>query len=613
MASYHFDSVPADADLLEQPAPAADLDAIARVMTLLDQWNTSSESVYLKTGEELQAIHADLCTIEATLSRTIDIMTGERIAAVHDELVRAVEEAAVLSGSIDRIDDLIRTAIAGRSEAIEGKLGVVSVFQMLRYVTLVGRTHIRSMPISTGELDTFVDNVVDLVNTGEETATMLGERLDQLGDCLSDSVGILETTRRRASDEARPLPIAIGEIDEALTARQESAKAAQEKKREAFRAAAAAVAGVVSGLQFHDIARQRLEHTSANIRLMIDLAKGVALPGRDHPPGPEARDAFIAKLADLEIAQLGDLAAAYDGKMRDIEDHLGRIFEQSQFCSGLVLNALEGDQDSQSTPLLGGARQIEQSFSQSETLRTALQSGLDAYIETAGFFSATTAQLDSLEFHLQIAGFNAAIRAAHIEQGDEAIGYIAREIRGQASGAKFGADRVRSGIEAALVAANELQDHVLPRSDAAVETIRAAIALMVTTFTEAEAECLAQLSANEDAATSLPDRVSRARSLMGRYVEGCELMDSAVAALTALCAALGDRGEIEVDYTPLAEAVSRQYTMREERQIFETIFAIAPARPTAVPTKAEGPSGEPASAASCENGDGDEDLSDVFF
>lgn len=573
-----------------------DLVALAALTDTLARWNADSEGAYLHVGEDLQAIHGMLKAVEGAMARTIEIMTGTDILTIDARLAEAAERACTLEGNGRAIGARLGDVLDGRGDAHDGNEQVVRAFSLLDYVALVARTHTGAMMERGSSLSAFLVQVGVLVGTGRTLAGQLSDRLAHLHRSLQDAADQL---RDRQMEEARTKPLleVIRSLEQDLTARRLSADGNRQGARLAFSDAAQSVAEVVGVLQFHDIARQRLEHTITHLELMFHLAQGGGLTDDALPPDIPARHLFIARIARLERAQLIDLVQLYQARMAVIGDSLDIILGQARNGAGLVGGMLQVDRSAAEAGLGMGitrqAQEMEHRFLQREARREAIFASLAECIEAAEQFASMTDALDNVEFSLRLAGFNAAIHAADHQGGDRTIGYIAHEIRDNAANAKGGADLIRIGIGKTTDAAGDLQSVLLPTEIREATAIRDLFAAVLGAVENAERLCLDQLADAEAAAAAVPDKVARAKDLMNEHLTGLALMQAAAQALGPLAIA-DPEGTGSVDLTPLTNILSAHYTMREERMIFASIFAEC----------------APPETASDHDSD---DLSDIFF
>ncbi|SCY38491.1 hypothetical protein [Paracoccus tibetensis] len=571
--------------------PEAQLSALADALA---GWNARSEGAYIAAGEDLAALHAMLRRIEAALARTIDVMTGPEVQQIDERLGTTAGHAATLARNGQAIERQLAEVLAGREDAAAGNEQVERAFKLLDYIALVARTHTGSIAGRGSPMAPFLDQVSALVGGGRRQAAALSERLAELHRSLGAAAGLL---RERQHEEARQAPLqeVVAALSRGLAARRGAADEGRAGAHLAFAEAARAVGEVVAVLQFHDIARQRLEHVVAHLGLMSALLSG-ATAGPDLPADAPTRRAWIAAIARLERAQLLDLAQLYQDRMSMIGGSLDGILSQSRSGAGLVAAMLRDERDRAEDGAIGlvqQAQQLEERFLMRERHRAQICDSLADCVRAAEQFAAMTSSLDEIEFSLRLAGFNAAIHAADRDSGDRTIGYIAHEIRDSAASAQAGGDLIRMGVARTAAAADALQSVLLPVETGSAAAIRGVIGAVVAAVGAAEAECLAQLAGAQGAAADVPARVARAKGLMQGHVEGRTLINALIDALGTFAAAAPS----EADLSALATRLAADYTMREERDILARIF----------------PGVIPESHPEAETGAAEDDLADIFF
>ena len=134
---------------------------------------------------------------------------------------------------------------------------------------------------------------------------------------------------------------------------------------------------------------------------------------------------------------------------------------------------------------------------------------------------------------------------------------------------------MRSGIEVAVGCTDELEHKVLPRIAASEGDIAARFETAAETLQSIEAECLVALRAAGESAEGLAKRVSTVQSLMTPHVEGCALMRQSVALLRDLLSGLPNDAVTAEEARHLHGLLAAQYTMAEERAVFEASFGNA--------------------------------------
>ncbi|KQT69018.1 MULTISPECIES: hypothetical protein [unclassified Aureimonas] len=576
----------------------------ARLAEGVTRWIEGSEAVFLDVGSRLQDVHARVSTVRNGIGRSTEILATPEMAEMRAGLASAVESSRGIESLVARRVAALVDLQAAIAQAAEGGSSVKLVFRTLNYVVLIARAQIGGMASGQEELIPFASHVDELVGFGEEVGRFIEERVSVLRSALGASQAI-EAQALKAGAQT-PLTQGFLDLIELIAGQQSVDEARRSEAQEAFTGVWRAIGGVVMGLQAHDMARQRFEHTARNLALLQRLVADGSIEAEGEPLPEEMRVAAATRILTLEIAQLDDLALTYAAKMAALDGDLGVIGAELEACAAVLHRLLPGKGGNEGLAALEAqASRLRIGFRQGDERRSRLGASLARSVEATNALTDMTGKLDALERDLRLAGFNAAVRAAHVEGGDETIGYIASVIREQASRARDEADRVRSGIASATASTRCLSLDILPAVATAEAAIEAALDEASMRLSRAESDCAAVLGEAVSAAAGLSGDVATVRRMMGSHEEGHDLMRALSAAVAALAAGLPPSSPLPA---PEAERLDRflvgPYTMEEERAVFQRTLGPLPGAPAGSNVDAD--IGEPAAAPA-------DDLDDIFF
>ncbi|WP_061938834.1 hypothetical protein [Aureimonas sp. AU22] len=573
-------------------------DEFERLATGLTHWTTASESVFLEAGERLRTAHGRIAGVREGIARATEIFTQPVMAEARGCLV----EAAASVETVWRLTAERRERIGELNAAVEsaraGSTALKTVFRVLDYIVVIARAQVESMKGAEVDLVSFSRTVDDLVTSGTAVAQSIDERMGSLRAALQESRTIV--ARAVTSTDERDLAQGFQALIDRIAEQQSAAAAKRDEAQRAFTAVWQAIAGAVMGLQAHDMARQRLEHTVHNFGLVGPLGRDGTLGEGEAPIAPLYRRAAVRRVARLEMAQLDDLAATYGALMDKLALDLAAIADRLDDCGG-VLESLRspGAEEGGMAALEAGASRLRASMEAGGEARRALAASLSRSVERTAHLIEMTDQMTGLEFHLNLAGLNAAIQAAHVEGGDETIGYIARVIREQSSQARGEVDAIRQGTERAAGATRDLSGRLLPEIADAEASVDRHLTTACTSLGTAEADSCRALTASAEAADGMGNEIRSVLRMMALHEEGTRMM-------LALSAAIGSLVSGPVDLELPAEEAARldavlcaRYTMKEERSVFAAALGS--------PGPAES-SDMPAAAAPA-----DDDFDDILF
>ncbi|WP_156419318.1 hypothetical protein [Aureimonas sp. AU12] len=555
---------------------ATAFDALRATLERIHQWNVSSEAVYLGAGEDLQLLHRRIGTVRDCIRQSTEAVSSPEADRVETLLGTAATSAAALETLAIERSNVLRTLADGVATAATGSTAVALVFRLLDYVVLVARTHVEGMTQARDVLVPFTQHVHELVGSGQGVARALDERVRLLAGHIGESRAIDARVGAKAMLGEPSLAFQFRTLIRRLAQERDGVAMTRAEAHRSFSTIREAVGGLVMGLQFHDIARQRLEHTLGNLERLFLLAETGRLAHDGAPLEGTARNLALRRIVELEIAQIESLTELYETKMGDLHGNLeilaGEIAASDRILGTLFSEDGDGAGKSAIAVLESEAVRVRARFARGEADRRHLDASLHECVEAAGPLIAMTDELAALEHTLRLAGFNAAVRAAHVDSGDETIGYIAREIREQASVAKAQADLVREGIEVSVAATRDLETAILPQIASAEGEISAQFAEATAILGRIDAECLDKLREASTNARGLGAKIEMISGLMTPHVEGCALMRQTVHILRHLLADLPDEVVSAEEGLKLYSLLAAQYTMAEERAIFEASF-----------------------------------------
>lgn len=584
-----------------QPAGECDgsLPDLSRLAGALLRWNGASEGLYLDAGEKLRNVHGRISQVREGIQRSTELFAAAEMEEMRVGLASAVDDARRIGElTAERGGTLadLRSAIA---EASSGSAAVRLVFRLLDYVVLIARAQVEGMRSGQDELVPFTLHVDELVTSGEDVARYIDGRMKLLGGYLEE--GRTLEAQAVASGTGATMVEGFLRLASQMENQQRSAAMRREEAQQAFTAVWKAIGGVVMGLQFHDMARQRLEHTISNLDLLNRIANDGVVAEGEGPLRDHIRPAALRRIATLEIAQLCGLAETYETKLAGLDADLAVIEAELETCGAILGRLLSGGGEEDGLAMLDAeASRMRVGFRRGEAIRQRLGESLGRSMEATNSLFEMTEKLADLEHNLRIAGFNAAVRAAHVDSGDDTIGYIARVIREQASKAREEADKVQRGIEFAITTTGSLASRILPAIASAESAIEERLSSATTLLSRTEGQCRDIIGKAIALARGLGQEIGTVRALMDSHVEGREMMLALSAGLAALAAHFPEADLPPEDAERLGRALSAHYTMEEERAIFQEVMGTLPG--AAGGTDAAAP---PAGSA--------DDLDDILF
>jgi hypothetical protein len=384
----------------------------------------------------------------------------------------------------------------------------------------------------------------------------------------------------------------------------EAAQAAFADAHARFAGVRTAVSEAVMGLQFHDIARQRLDHAMAAVERILGLLERGRLSDDGELLPPARRWRATGLVAGLAAAQLRSLAADCAREAARLRASLRAVADELAAVEAISAALYAGGDPGQGAAGGSVMAELEQeldralaAFAAGERARDRQREALAACVAEAAPLAGIAAALIDSEAHLQIAGLNAVIRAAELDGRNEVIPHITQELRGHAARMKIEVKAFEAGVVRSLAAIATIGERVLPALHAAEAALRGGFERSAAVLCRLEAAARREHGTAHQMASGLV-------GLLRALAEEVRFEDEAVAAMQATAARLeslvqqvldeaADGGEPWPELTALLEGA---YTMASERAVHAGVLGGAPA--AALP--------DPAAAAA-------DDLDDVLF
>ncbi len=507
-------------DTVLSPERCAEFDRLA---TSLTHWTVASEGVFLEAGERLRTAHGRIAAVRSGIARATEIFTKPVMVEARNGLVATVGTVETVGRLTAERTELTAGLQASIDKARSGSAALKTIFRVLDYIVVIARAQVESMTGAGGDLVSFSRTVDDLVTSGTTVAQAIDMRMDSLRSAIHESRAI--ASRRAGPAEDWDIANDFVALVDRIEAQQQAAAARRDEAQDAFTAVWKAIGAAVMGLQGHDMARQRLEHTVSHIGLIRTLARdGVFAQGHE-PIAPAHRHAAVRRVARLEMAQLADLSTTYGGMMEQLAADLGAIADRLEACCDVLARLrAPGEKGEGLSALEVGVSRLRAVIAAGGEARQMLNESLVRSVERTEHLTEMTDQMTGLEFHLNLAGLNAAIQAAHVEGGDETIGYIARVIREQSSQARDEVETIRNGVDRAASITRELASRILPRSPRARRPSSATSPPPMAACRPPRPTAARALTESAEAADGIGDEIRSVLRMMSLHEEGTRMM-----------------------------------------------------------------------------------------
>jgi hypothetical protein len=359
------------------------------------------------------------------------------------------------------------------------------------------------------------------------------------------------------------------------------------------------IGGIITALQFDDIARQRIEHFAHGLERLAALVTRGTLSDEEAPAPPETVRLAAGALAALMVRQTVDLAGQLEAAASTLGRELAATIDQVRRLEPEVdrLAGGDGQRAGDETPLerldqeLGGARSLVTAYADAHQ-------GVVAELARLGDVAAATATtsraLDEVETDIRIVGLNAEIKSARLGDEGTVTKRIAEAVREHAAIVSRANAAYQDSAGRLDVAVRQALDDLLPRHRLTQGQLTRRLEQAAAVFRARGQAVAAATRDTREAFDGLADRLPARRGDIAAWHKSATTLRQALGDLRVIAAR--GRDEWEPASWPALDRLMRSlYTMDAERRVHEG--RAAEARAAATPATPDDP----------------DDLSDILF
>jgi methyl-accepting chemotaxis protein len=387
---------------------------VETVCAALEELNRSTERDFLAVGSRLMDLRTnsrELAEMSQSIAACISGSTGDRLLASLENLVVAAGtmekssgRAAALGQVVAACDEFHRSLARMEQSIMKFHvLGMLTRVETARVDRGSGdfqnlAIQVRSMSGEIGQ------QVAGMASAGESLGALLADGHRTVVQCEDREMRLLRSAAERLVEDA-----------EAFRARRRSATETSARVVANYREITGAIEQLATGIQFHDITHQQIEHIVATLRTSAAGAR-----------------AALRGVAGLQGAQLRATRTSFLDSVESIRKSLARIREQVREISvesaELLKNArAEGEsffaaleaQGREASRALAGYRSAE------DKIREVASSSRRTIADAAG----RVGELESIGVAVERLALNAGIRATHLQRAGEPLSVLAAAVK----------------------------------------------------------------------------------------------------------------------------------------------------------------------------------------
>jgi hypothetical protein len=431
--------------------------ALDKFASDLERQFQEAEGEFIKMGSQLQDFRERSREISEKATGIIGRMTGEELSLAIDNLNRLVKAGAPEKGSIFGAAGL--SNILDRFKEIGPPLrSLVKIVKYLDVICVIMKIeNARFQSTETG-FSTVAQGLKELGNTIRIKSEDLGARSQSMVLSIRQSMNSVQKKEIIESDQARLILTRAVESIKPLQEKRSAASAAVNDIASRYESISRSIGKVVSGLQFHDITRQRIDHYAQAIREI-----GASLSGsRDDDWNRKL--ASSAEIGRLQTAQLRhikqDLLQAVSGMksgLRNLVQEVKEISLETGRLTGSAFQAGEsfwGEIKKSLVFLQGAAAEYSQIHGEISTTI----SSVGGIVDDISNFAQEIKQIGT---RMQIIAMNASVNASRIGAEGMSLGVLAQETQDLAGETVAQISAISEVLKSAIASAHELSDQHL--------------------------------------------------------------------------------------------------------------------------------------------------------
>ncbi len=551
---------------------------VPRILATMPEMAGSLESTmgeveenFLNLGRELQSLSADANALAGRMRQSAQSIgrgdTGESFLENLDAVVRS---------ALAELDDC-RNGILENLNAIDA--GLTHLGKLVTICTTIDQI---GMSLSVVSFNIAVESsrspeAQAMFEAFTDEIRKLSTRISRISQSILQDAGATRLRQSEAQDEIlkglftfnklnRSAQKVVEEAVEEIRDILELSMEALERSDRHSRDISDQIGEVVVSIQFHDIARQKIEHIAWALR---DLAKDDSeRPGEDGPAPWTAGRA--GKVIGLQAAQLEEVVEEIQAA-RDKSDSafhaLDRLVER--LVTDVSMSDEEGREEGRLQDRIGalqkGLEQLRDLLDQGRRLETRIQETAEQVSDTASSLSEHIDKVRSISMDLHLKALNAVVKSARLREEGRALEVLAQEVSKLSMQAEGFVTEVVDILQSLVALSLDLElgswnDDETEEEDAIETGIR-----VVGQYNQ---QCRTETQAALEHSRAL-------RSEIHRTGDGLDFLSTLSTRLSGYLDQIRQKGEAldarvdsEVeDADEALEQVARRYTMDSERQL----------------------------------------------
>jgi methyl-accepting chemotaxis protein len=453
------------------------LNELATDIPILDGLISSTEEEFLAIGEKLQKFHQQANEISNLSADVASRTSGDEMKLVIEGFNAVSIMVEGIGGSFAAESDMLSSILANLAQIRNPLVDFAKVVRNLNILGIFIQIEIARLGNAGTDFKTLSDNVRRLAALISTKTVSLIDKTDILIPALNNNISLIEDYKSQQEGQSRLVLDKITKDLEMISQRKDLSAATVLGISNKWRKTTASIGEIVQSMQFHDITRQRIEHTCDALKNLpskiselkkeqtawgrvSDLFKSDGKPSDNNSRGGSPAANLVANTCKLQSAQLrkakADFADAIERIMENLKNialYAGSISEETMQISGKKEGKegsfiLEMEQDvDQLSNAIGTFAQIKKDLSQAMKTMTKIAADMSGYMK----------EMEKISIEMQILALNASIHAAHIGDQGATLSTLADSIHTLAAETASMVVKIVSNLQEAVVNAERLE------------------------------------------------------------------------------------------------------------------------------------------------------------
>jgi methyl-accepting chemotaxis protein len=396
------------------------------VASELERQFKAMERDFLALGAGLHDYRNQAREIAQKVSEVTDRMAGADLSFAM-ELLHRYEGAIREANSNSSKSTSVLSEILDRYKQIRNPLeSLVKIVKYLDVICVIMKIENARFQCSETGLDTVAGGLKDLGKTIRMKSEDLGNQSQEIIASISQALQAVQKNEQLQNDQTRFI---LGRILSSIKPIQEKRQASAVSLSafsDRYQSIAGSISNIVSSLQFHDITRQRIEHSAKALR---DIQTMVV---DSQTPGWEQRFADAAEITRLQMAQLDhakeDLANAVQSLKKSLgilTDEIKQIAFEIRELTGIAGNAGES--------FLGEIKRnlvsLEDASDEYMRINMEISAAIRTVASAVDEISLFARDIKQIGTGMKIIAMNASVNAYRIGDEGLSLGVLAQEIQ----------------------------------------------------------------------------------------------------------------------------------------------------------------------------------------